>query len=294
MSGSMGVGSRFVLPLQQINDPAGIPYVGAKAYFYSTGTSTFQNTYADVDLSVPNTNPVITNSAGFWPNIFMMLAPAYRVRVTDANDAVLFDCDPVGPAAGSAIGTVPIGGIIAFAGTSPPTGYILCDGSAVSRTAFSGLFSTIGTTFGSGDGATTFNVPDLRGRFIGGLDTMGGVAANRLTAGNSGVDGATMGASGGDELMQLHNHTVTDPMHYHADAGHAHYTDAVASQTLGDGVAEINYFAGGWKFDHLATIGTGYAAIQYAFSGVTVDNAGTGGSQNIPPALVLGYCIFAG
>ena len=63
---------------------------------------------------------------------------------------------------------LPIGGVFPFAGTTAPTGYLLCDGSAISRTTYSDLFTEIGTTYGAGDGSTTFNVPDTRGIFIQG------------------------------------------------------------------------------------------------------------------------------
>ena len=58
----------------------------------------------------------------------------------------------------------PVGSISLFAGTTAPNGWLICDGSAVSRTTYANLFSVIGTTYGSGDGSTTFNIPDLQGR----------------------------------------------------------------------------------------------------------------------------------
>ncbi|MBR2008287.1 MAG: tail fiber protein [Alistipes sp.] len=60
----------------------------------------------------------------------------------------------------------PTGSIKPFAGTTIPDGYLLCDGSAVSRTTYAALFAVIGTTYGTGDGSTTFNLPDCRNRFI--------------------------------------------------------------------------------------------------------------------------------
>jgi microcystin-dependent protein len=63
------------------------------------------------------------------------------------------------------MGTAPTGAIVMFAGSSAPSGYLMCDGSAVSRTVYSALFSIIGVSYGAGDSSTTFNVPDLRGRF---------------------------------------------------------------------------------------------------------------------------------
>lgn len=64
---------------------------------------------------------------------------------------------------------MPTGSVIPYAGESAPDGWLLCDGAAVSRTTYAALFAVIGTTFGSGDGSTTFNLPDLRGRVAVGV-----------------------------------------------------------------------------------------------------------------------------
>lgn len=76
----------------------------------------------------------------------------------------------------------PAGEVITFAGATAPSGFLLCDGSAVSRTTYADLFAAIGTTYGTGDGSTTFNLPDLRGEFIRGLDAGRGVDAGRTLA----------------------------------------------------------------------------------------------------------------
>ena len=67
----------------------------------------------------------------------------------------------------------PVGTVIAFAANSAPSGYLLCNGSAVSRTTYADLFATIGTTYGSGNGSTTFNLPNLTDKFIQGSGTAG-------------------------------------------------------------------------------------------------------------------------
>lgn len=68
---------------------------------------------------------------------------------------------------------LPSGTLIDFAGTIEPSGWLLCDGRAVSRTTYASLFASISTAFGSGDGSTTFNLPDFRGRFARYNDNMG-------------------------------------------------------------------------------------------------------------------------
>lgn len=77
-------------------------------------------------------------------------------------------------------------------------GWLYCDGSIVSRVTFDTLFAEIGTTYGEGDGSTTFALPDLRGRVVIGRDDMGAdAAANHAATGADGIDGATLGAVGG-------------------------------------------------------------------------------------------------
>ena len=92
----------------------------------------------------------------------------------------------------SASSGIPTGVLIPFAGTSAPDGWLLCDGSAISRSTYSGLYTVIATNYGSGDGSTTFNLPDLRGRTALGLDNMGGVSANRVTNDNADIIGCLL------------------------------------------------------------------------------------------------------
>lgn len=95
---------------------------------------------------------------------------------------------------------MPIGTVLPFAGSTAPTGWLLCNGQAVDRTVAADLFAVIGTTYGSGNGTTTFNLPDLRGRVVAGKDTTTG-SANRLTTANSGIDSKVLGAAGGAEAF---------------------------------------------------------------------------------------------
>src|SRR5262249_7863928 len=99
---------------------------------------------------------------------------------------------------------VPIGGLIPYLGASAPnSNFALPFGQAISRTTYANLFALVGTTFGGGDGSTTFNIPDLRGRALFGVDNMGGSAANRVTNAGSGIVGTTLGASGGAENVTV-------------------------------------------------------------------------------------------
>ena len=89
--------------------------------------------------------------------------------------------------ASGATAALPPGTLTQFAGTNAPTGWLICDGSAISRSTYATLFAVIATTYGAGDGSTTFNLPDLRGRVAVGLSSGG--ASNVATLGNN--DGHT-------------------------------------------------------------------------------------------------------
>src|SRR4029077_600550 len=116
--------------------------------------------------------------------------------------------------------------IAIFGGPTPPSPWLICDGSPVSRTTYAALFTVIGTYWGPGDNVTTFNLPDLRGRTpIGYVNS----AAPGMTA-------RTFGALGGEEThflsvaeMPNHGHTLSDGTHNHTlhDPQHTHnYNDA--------------------------------------------------------------------
>lgn len=98
--------------------------------------------------------------------------------------------------------TLPVGSILAYSSTTIPTNWLLCDGRAISRTEYALLFSIIGTTYGVGDGSTTFNLPNLKGRVPVGVDS-------------SQTEFDTLGETGGEkthtltvEEMPSHNHQV--------------------------------------------------------------------------------------
>jgi microcystin-dependent protein len=100
---------------------------------------------------------------------------------------------------------VPVGAVQAFAMDSTPSGWLACNGAAVSRTTYAALFSAIGTTYGEGNTTTTFNVPDLRGYFVRGSGT------------NS--DGAVSGTFGAKQADELKSHTHSTGQALNADVG---------------------------------------------------------------------------
>jgi len=97
---------------------------------------------------------------------------------------------------------LPSGAMVDFAGTVAPAGWLMCDGSAVSRTVYASLFAAVGSSYGAGDGSTTFNLPDFRGRFARYNDNMG------TPAGAAGRDtGRAHGSSQADDV-KVHNHSM--------------------------------------------------------------------------------------
>jgi len=119
-------------------------------------------------------------------------------------------------AAVGAVASVPTGAVQQFAQNSAPTGWLKCNGAAVSRTTYSALFAVIGTTYGVGNGSTTFNVPEVRGEFVRGWDDGRGVDSGRA-----------IGSTQADEL-EAHTHTfpVSD-----GDANNGSYADGTPTAT---------------------------------------------------------------
>jgi len=110
---------------------------------------------------------------------------------------------------------IPIGSIIAWTTNTAPTGWLECDGSAVSRTTYVRLFAIISDDYGNGDGSTTFNLPDLRGEFLRGYDHGAGTDPNAGTRTNrgDGTTGDNVGTKQADE-NKAHRHFADDGLKF--------------------------------------------------------------------------------
>lgn len=214
-----GTGLVMPVPKMQFFNNSGAVLSAGKLYSYAAGTTTPQPTYTDSSLGTPNTNPVILDAYG-RATVYLSPDTAYKFTLQTSTGSTLWTQDNVSlpptvtPPAPDA---VPTGAVLSYGAASAPTGYVLGDGSAIDRVVYADLFTVIGTTYGAGDGSTTFNVPDCRGRF----------PLYKSAAGT----GSTLGATGGsldhthtytDVVNHTHTVTITDPGHAHTQAAHSH------------------------------------------------------------------------
>lgn len=198
----------FIGPVSVSASAAFTRSVDIRAALSVTGAATFTSV---VTVAAPLS---VTGAAVFTSTVDVSKALTVAATVASTTGGVKFPDGTLQTTAAAAATVVPAGSIFDYAGSTAPSGFLLCFGQAVSRSTYSDLFTAIGTAFGSGDGSTTFNLPDMRGRVAAGKDDMGGSAANRITSGGSGITGTTLGASGGSQTHTLT--TAEIPAHTHS------------------------------------------------------------------------------
>lgn len=182
--------------------------------------------------------------------------------------------------------SIPLAGGMDYWGTTAPnSSFVFPTGQAISRTTYSALFAILSTSFGTGDGSTTFNLPDKRGRASFCVDNMGGVTANRLAAGSLAPNRHTVGTAGAGGLDTHLLTTAEIPSHTHAntltDPGHNHSTTA-------DHIIAGSGFSGG------AGNTTTGGAVGNNTTGISINNAAQGGGtahDNLPPLILCNYIM---
>lgn len=191
---------------------------------------------------------------------------------------------------------LPKGMITPYAGASAPSGWLLCDGSAVSRTTYADLFAVVGTTYGSGDGSTTFNLPDLRSKFVAGKGAAGWSDALAETGGSA------------DAINVAHTHTYSGTT---ASDSHTHSVDP-PDTSLNTGARDIRYWEGRtadvggatflvWQTSgatgvldfkvNVSSFTSGSDTHSHTYSGTTASSGSSGTDANLPPYVTLNHII---
>lgn len=297
--------------LSQISNAKGAPYIGARAYFYSGGTTTPITTYRDNDLSTPHPNPLVTDGNGMFPAVFFDEADEfYRVRVTTSGGVVLYDTPAIpiiGPSTGG--GGAPVtpidpdaiyktGDMMFRYGAEVRPGFVRLNGRTIgsstsgateranidTQVLFEYLWNidpSIVITGGRGASASSdfgankpLVLPDWRGRALVGLDTMGNSAANNLSGASA------IGWEGGAQTHTLtlaqtpsHSHGVTDPGHTHGQI----YPQPIYQPGFGDRGSNSSMFS----IDQF----TNTQNTSPAVSGVIINPAGGGEAHpNVQPS----------
>ena len=183
-------------------------------------------------LAVQDSSAVTITAGTITASVLSGVVPTTNLGSGTANSSTFLRGDQTY----AALSGIPAGFIFPYGGASAPTGYLLCDGAAVNRTTYATLFAVIGTTYGVGNGSTTFNIPDCRGRFL-------------LCKSAAGT-GSTLGTKAGSldhyhtiaghdhaytEVVQhVHDVNITDPNHQHAiDAPTVNTTSSLSGTDAG-------------------------------------------------------------
>jgi microcystin-dependent protein len=205
------------------------------------------------------------------PHTFTAGTPAKAAEV-NANFAAIVDQLAAIEARLQAL--VPTGTILPFTGTTIPAGFLPCDGAAVSRLDYAALFAVIQVSFGEGDKVATFNLPDLRGRFVRGTDGGAGRDPDRAARTASGTGGATGDAIGSlqGSAFASHGHGVNDPTHRHYLSGGGSCGCAATGADMSTAFAQSPHYS-----DFVAT-------------GVTIQSSG-GSAETRPVNVSVGWII---
>lgn len=186
-----------------------------RTFWYKADGSASATQYTDIVANgAYSTTATIKDGIVTVPSdAYLMQIAAYAWFGNVAYDGYIDQLEATKVRAPQATSGVPTGVLHQFAGSTAPTGYLLCDGSAISRTTYADLFAVIGTTYGTGDGSTTFNIPDMRSRLPV------GVGSGRALASNEGIAEASRSAY----FSHSHTHTISSDA-----AAHSHGTSGAA------------------------------------------------------------------
>ena len=264
----------------QFFDDSGTPLAGGLIYTYAAGGTTPLVTYTSSTGLVAHPNPIVLDSAGRINEIWIAEGTSYKFVLKSSTNVLIGSFDNLFPIASLPVsiynggtgattadgarinlglGTflVPTGSLIMWPSNTIPSDWKLCNGDAISRITYATLFSLLGTTFGAGDGSTTFNLPNYKNRMPYGADTV--------------VVGATGGSA--NAIVVSHTHTVTDPGHSHG---------------ISDNLSLLA--TAGTQAPYAATNNALQSTTKT--TGISIDTAGTSGTNaNLPPYLGINFII---
>ena len=232
--------------------------------------------------------PGITFSSDSTTGLFLSATGILGIGADGASQ-VLVDGTSDNPLQLSNGATIcPIGSVMDFAGSTAPDGWLLLYGQEISQITYSKLYTVLGSTYNDGSElAGNFRLPDCRGRTTAGKDDMGGTAASRMTSAGSGVDGTTLGDTGGEET-----HTLTEA----ELASHAH-TQTGQQPTFHFTVNSADWSGGGQATVTSISQSSGAGTITTAAdtSPGDTDTAGSDDAHNnVQPTIVFNKIIFSG
>jgi hypothetical protein len=318
LSSFAGAGSQFF-------DNSGVPLAGGLIYSYLAGTTTPLVSYTSSTGLTAHPNPIVLDSAGRINEVWVAEGTNCKFVLKTSTNVLIGTYDSLFPIASLPVsiynggtgattaegarinlglGTflVPTGSLIMWPSVTVPTDWKLCNGDAISRTTFATLYSLIGTTFGVGDGTTTFNLPNYKNRMPYGADVVAigatGGSANAIVVSHTHT-GTTDGQSND------HNHGVTggtsgqSVTHHHGPVGGGNFVigNAGASGGFANGASydptNGGSITGDNSVDHSHTVNltTGGTNIGHTHTFTTASAGSSGTNANLPPYLGINFII---
>ena len=318
LSSFAGAGSQFF-------DNSGVPLAGGLIYSYAAGTTTPLVTYTSSTGLTAHPNPIVLDSAGRINEVWVAEGTNCKFVLKTSNNVLIGTYDSLFPIASLPVsiynggtgattaegarvnlglGTflVPTGSLIMWPSVAIPTDWKLCNGDAISRTTFATLYALIGTTFGAGDGTTTFNLPNYKNRMPYGADTVAigatGGSANAIV-----VSHTHTGTTDGQSVQHVHtfSETTTGQSVDHTHGTAVSVGTAIGATNTALQVADLasienpssRVTTNGVSNTHTHNVGgtTTNNSVDHNHPFTTASAGSSGTNANLPPYLAINFII---